>query len=288
MKHLLYIIIAALLLSCADEGHEPLPAVLPIVVEGWIEDGANPMVIVTRAIDLTADSLDLSESVEKWCRVTVSDSKGHSEILTARNNSAYVPSLVFTGRRIKGAVGETYTLLIETDNDAYSATAVIPEPVSIDSLRISRAESSDTLYQIHAFVNIDRSAVGHYKFFTQVRNREKRYYSSFLGTFQSSFYNPATGFSVSRGVHTDFKGFLENPDWEKPNFTPNYCLGDTVSIKLCSIQPEIYDFWRAYENSVSLSGNLLFNISQSCPSNIPGAKGYWAGYGATIRTVVVR
>ena len=261
---------------------------LPIVVEGWIEDGEHPMVIVTRAVGLTGDSIDFSESVEKWCRVTVSDSKGTSEILTARKNTAYMPSLVFTGRKIKGQAGEEYTLLIETDEAAYQASAVIPEPVRIDSLRVSKSEACDTLYQIHAFAAVDSSPAHYYKFFTQVRNKERRYYSSFLGTFEGAYYNPATGFSVSKGIHTDFKGFFEDPDWKKPDFTPNYNLGDTVSVKLCAIQPEIYDFWRAYENSVGLSGNLFFTVSQGCPSNIPGAKGYWAGYGATIRTVIVR
>ena len=271
--------------ACADEAKEPLPEKMPIVVEGWIEDGGHPMVIVTRAVILRGDSIDFNESVEKWCRVTVSDGN-RDVILTARKNDDYMPSYVFTSTRITGKVGLTYTLTIETEDESYSATTTIPAPVTIDSLRVSRSVMNDTLYQVHAFAPIAAERGRYYKFFTWVRNREKRYYSAFLGTFEGVDYNPVTGYGVSRGNHTDFRNVLE--DGKKEPFTPNYYKGDTVYVKLCTLEPEAYEFWRAYENSVSLSNNLFFNVTNGCPSNIAGAKGYWAGYGSSIRTAIVR
>lgn len=276
---ILSLFVASALCSC--DNTEPVnPDVqLPIVVEGWIEDGENPVVIVTRAIDLTADLDSLTLDVQKWCRVTVSDGT-HSEILTGRLNDKYIPSFIYTTTNMRGETGHTYTLKIETEKETVTAASTILSPVRIDSLKITRSPGCDTLFQIHAFAQFNREDGSYYKFFTKVNSSEKRYYSSFLGTFEGRYYNPDTGYSVSKGIHMTGDGEVK--------FTPYYSMGDTVAVKLCTIDSGAFDFWNSYENAVSMSGNLIFSFTGGCPTNLTGgAKGYWNAYGASVARIII-
>lgn len=142
-----------------------------------------------------------------------------------------------------------------------------------------KAGLADSLYQIGAYPHVAEDSPCYYKFFTRVLNYEERYFSSFLGTFESSGYDRARGISVARGIHNTYDG--------ESKFTPYYAAGDTVDVKLCSIDSVAYRFWRAYENSVSLSGNPFFTVAEECRGNIPGALGYWFGYGVARRRVII-
>lgn len=277
---LLLVTLVGLSTSCESSNEPKLPSRLPLVIEGWIEDGEHPVVIVTRAVDLTQNIESFDKFVEKWCRVTIVDNDNPAVVLTGRLNDAYVPSFVFTSAKITGRLGHTYTLKVETETDTATATATIRNNARIDSLKIVKCAGSDTLYQIRAFPRINRNDNGYYKFFTKVNNEEKRYYSSFLGTFEGITYDSIQGFNVGRGIHQTYAG--------EEKFTPFYKIGDTVSVKLCTLEKPVFDFWNAYENSVSLSGNVFLNVSQSCPSNIAGAKGYWAAYGKTVAFAIVK
>lgn len=263
-------LIQTLSLSCSSDNEPKENTGLPLVVEGWIENGEHPCVIVTRAIDLTADVNSFDEFVEKWCKVSVSDGEKRV-ILTGRVDKNYVPSFVFTSPRITGEIGKTYTLTIETEEETYTAVTTIPSPQPIREARVSECEQSDTLFNISAFIDFREDTGRHFKFFTRVADKESRFYSSFLGTFERDRYNEATGYNVAKGIHQTYSG----------KFTPYYSHGDKVDIKLCTISQEGFDFWNAYENSVSLSGNMFLSVTKSCPSNIKGAKGYWLGYGSS-------
>lgn len=283
MRKFILLIMAAPLLMlcrCADEPRPALPVEMPLVIEGWIEEGGRPQVIVTRAIDLTKPMDTLENYVEKWCRVSVSDGE-EKHYLIARKNDDYMPSFVYTTSALRGEAGKEYTLTVETDNDTVVAVARILRSLPIDSLQVGKTVGNDTLYRVNAFAAIDAEGEKrYYKFFSRVVNEEKRFYSSFLGTFDNSVYNPAVGYSVSRGIHFTFES--------DKKFTPYYALGDTVDVKLYTIDAAQFDFWNAYENAVSLSGNAFFSIAHDCPGNIPGALGYWFGYGVSSRRIVIK
>lgn len=275
-------LVGTLLLGGCSDAPEPLDAEqLPLVVEGWIENGEHPIVIVTKAADLSRDISSFEEYVQKWCRVSIAVDDGEAEMLTGRINHDYTPSFLFTSKRITGSRGQKYTLKIETDKDTIVATTIIPSREAfIDSVKVERSPSCDTLYQIRAFSSaICQRPDGYYKFFTRVMNKETRFYSSFLGTFEGTTYNSENGFTVSKGIHDTFTG----------KFTPQYSCGDKVMLKLAVLTPEGFDFWNAYENAVSLGGNLFFPSSKGCPTNLqvlrkgaPQPRGYWLGYSSSL------
>lgn len=282
MKNILFLLsvfvpLSAMLGSC-DRSDTDLayPAKMPLVVEGWIEDEGLPVVIITRAANLSTTDGPIDNLVQRWCKVTVSDGTS-SETLPMRINTNYLPSVVYSANRLRGKVGHTYTLTIETDMDTVTAVTTIPPIARLDSLRTGRVEGSDSLFQIRAYGRVDASKCQYYKIFTQVYRQESHYYSSFLGTFTADEYDAVKGWNVARGIHDTFDG----------HFSPYFHRGDTVNVKLCTMDSVAYDFWQSYEATVSLGGNMFFTSTDGCVSNIQGGLGYWAGYGTSMARIVI-
>lgn len=273
--HLFFLISIALCLEgCDNDPSEIIDSkTAPLVVEGWIEDEAKPIVLITRAADLSVTTGPIDELVQRWCRVTVSDGE-ESEILAMKINPNFVPPIIYTSARLKGKVGHTYTLTVETDKDTITAVTTIPPVSRIDSLSIS---SVDTMFNVRLFANVKLELSQYYKIFTKV-NEETRYYSSFLGIFSIDEYNPNKGWNVARGIHQTYEG----------KYTPNYITGDTVYIKFCTMDSVAFAFWKSYERSVSLQTNFFFTSTKECEGNIIGGKGYWIGYGTSFARCIIR
>ena len=274
---MIYVLMASALALCGcTESAEPSPGEpSPLVVEGWIEDGGKPVVIVTRAADLSKPTGPVEDLVQRWCRVTVSDGE-ESEVLAMHIDKDYFPPVVYTSARMKGNVGRSYTLKVETDADMVTAVTTIPPVVRIDSLSIRRVQGADGAYNVRVFAAVDGDKSPYYKVFTRV-NGESRYYSSFLGLFRAEEYDKGNGWNAARGMHDTFGG----------HFSPNYLSGDTVRVKLCTLDSEAYKFWDSYEAAVSLQSNFVFLSTDGCKGNIVGGKGYWAGYGTSYARCVL-
>lgn len=279
MKHnILLIFIISVMFAACDDGTMPtLDEPLPLIIEGWIEDGEAPMVFVTHAVDLTGETMSFDDFVEKWCRVSVYDGD-RRYLLTGRVNHDYTPPFVFTSSSLRGQKGHTYTLVVETEDTIAKAVSTIPvDAPKIISLEAMPVANSDTLFTINArFDNILTDS--YYKVFARARSDEKRFYGSFLGTFRGDEYDLANGFVISRGVHSAF-------DTDDGDFTHFYPAKETVNVKICAMQKPLYDFWRCYDANVSLSQNLFFTFTENLPGNITGARGYWAAYASYPRTI---
>ena len=72
------------------------------------------------------------------------------------------------------------------------------------------------------------------------------------------------------------------------DYTPYYNVHDTVSVKFASIDETSYRIWDNYTKSLSLSGNMFLSTSLDMYSNISGGYGYWCGYGAVTRHIVIQ
>lgn len=270
------ILISPLLYGCTNEPDVvDNDVVTPLVVEGWIEDEGKPMVIVTRAADLRQGNGSIEELVQRWCRVTVSDGE-ESELLAMRVDDRYFPSVIYTSSRLRGKVGHTYQLTIETDLDTVTAFTTIPPVAKIDSMIVKPVEGNKEHFSVSTFADVNADKNRYYKLFTSV-NSETRYYSSFLGLFSADEYDPKRGWDTAKGIHNTVGG----------HFSPNYNVGDTVRIKLCTLDEAAYSFWKDYETSVSLQSNVFFITTSDCKGNIEGGFGFWAGYGTSYGTVII-
>lgn len=268
--------VGTFMVSC-DTMHEPtLAEKPPIVVEGWIEEDDYPVVIVTHAVDLTETTATFDDVVEKWCRVSIFDGE-ERYLLTGRLNKDYTPSFIFTTTHLKGKVGHTYRLLIETETDTIESAATMMDAPDLLPLTLKQVADNDTSYYIRADLHgVDLT--GYYKFFVKSNANDSHYYGSFLGTFAGEDYDETNGFDITRGIHSGYSTEV---------FDHYFHPGDVVNVKLCSLEYSVYDFWKVYEQNTYMSENLFFTFDSNCPTNIKGGIGYWAAYGVSKRLVVI-
>lgn len=269
MRILSTLLFLMIMVGCTDGPGTQLAddEAMPLVVEGWIEEGEAPMVMVTHAIDLTQDIPSFDDFVEKWGRITIYDD-GEPYILTGHVNKGYVPSLVFTSSRLKGRIGHTYRLVIETENDYAEATVVMgPAP------EITAVETVEELDGYSLNVDVERTD-GVVQFRTRIVGSEERFYPAFWSTVPVGDI-PEGGYKVTRGIRAAF-------DQEQADrFTHFFTSGQTVIVKVWSVPAELLPFWTAYDQAVSLNGNIFLNMPQNCRGNLEGALGYFSASGVS-------
>ena len=63
--------------------------------------------------------------------------------------------------------------------------------------------------------------------------------------------------------------------------------GDTVSLKISSLEKSTFSFWRTLEQDIGSIGNP-FGIPTKVMTNIEGGLGVWCGYGSSIDTIIIQ
>ncbi|HUR31555.1 MAG TPA: DUF4249 domain-containing protein [Saprospiraceae bacterium] len=309
MKNILHIIFFLLILmmvaSCEQEyipentGEEQ-----KLVVEGYLEAGENPFptyVILTRTFDFYSEigPAQFSEAFVHDADVRVSD--GNVEVkldeicffdlppelqqeAAARfgfdadslevNFCIYIDFL----NLLKPEEEKTYDLKITVDDHVITSTTHIPKHVPIDSMFFTSppGEPSDTLAQLRISISDPPAERNFY-----------RYFGSTNGNVYKTIFS-----SVEEDLFFDGKTFefqLYNPETTDPDYDPDefglYFVGDTISIKWCSVDEAYFDFWNTLEFSNANQGP--FSSYTRLQSNINGGLGIWGGLSVSYYTRVV-
>lgn len=265
MKKYFHIILLLVLAACSkteEVGKSQL------VVEGWIENGGHPVVMVSESIGIATGremgAASILDHIAKWAKVSVSDGT-KTEILTGIPDSDYFPPYIFTSSAITGEVGKTYTLKVEYKDYNIEASTVIPEPVPIDKIYVQSV--TDTTAAVRVGFT-DPPQKGHYyKIFTKTEGKDAHYHPSAMTNISDESldgYTEVFIYSTQR--------LMDSIDW------PNIHVGDVLWIKLCSIDKKAFDYWDNFE--IMLASNAFSMYFESdLESNLDGALGYWAGYG---------
>lgn len=256
-----------------------------LVVEGWIEEGAFPMVIVTQTVPVSTDrktSDSLSEYVIVDADVTVSDGVNVSHLYCGKDDN-YFPNRVYKAFDFRGEAGKSYTLTVRYAGECVTGVTTIPASCPLDSL-VTHLEPGDTAYSLTAhFTRGDETPDDVcYRFFTKLEGTDKRFLPSFLGTVDSRSITDrdagAPGIQASlplyRGVTVPFS-----------DIDFHWYAGQTVQVKFCTMERSIWSWWNSYDSVTAFSTNPLFPVSVNACSNISGGIGYWAGYGTTVASV---
>lgn len=277
MKRTTLSLLIPLLFSCTEDA--VTPADPSLVVEGYIEDGGYPVVMVTKSMPITSKKQnlnDLSEYLVRWAKVSVISGED-TVILTGRYDKGYFPPYIYTTGRMRGQAGRTYELLVEYDGMAAHATTTITAPPRVEGFKVEKCLDSDTLYQIKALMSATEGKALNYQFFSRVGNSVKQYSASFLGGYNDSVTTGTYEVPIYRGHK-----------FTTEDYTPYFSVNDTVAVKCCQLDEAGYRFWKAYMASEFLSGGAMLSVSNNLPSNIVGGTGYWFGYGSTTSYFIIK
>lgn len=281
-RRLLFLLICFMgLLSCEDSLEVDLQNYEgKLVVDGYIEDRQYPVVVLTRsaAYFSTIDSTSLRELVVSRAKVTVSDGE-REEVLTLKRNDLFFPPYRYEGTEIKGQAGKTYSLKIELEGKTYTATTTIPGAVRLDSLWFSSAGRTDSLGYLYGRFQDNGETEDYYRVFTQRLNKDKKFVPIYLSAIGDQYFNGKSfTFSFLRGSESlsDAQDDLY------------FRQGDTVRVKLSTMDRAHFDFWRTLERELYVTGNPFSSSGNEILSNLSGgALGVWGGYNPTVYQFVI-
>lgn len=267
MKRTGIIALAMLLLAVSCNKGAPVGD-SQLVVEGWIESGGHPVVLLSESIPIVVEkqmhSSDLVASLAKWAKVTVDDGQ-RAVTLTGVADNRYFPPYVFTSSKLTGEVGKTYNLHVEYKDYVADASTTIPQPVPLDTVFV--ASVTDSLCNVTCGFTDPVEKGNYYKFFTRTEGKDSHYHPSALAQMDDSRmdgYTEVFLYSTQR--------LMDLID------LPNIKEGDEMWVKLCTMDETGYRFWTAFETMLaSNTFNMYFGADMG--ANIRGGVGYWIGYG---------
>lgn len=260
-----------------------------LVVEGIIEDGRFPVVILSRSLNyfsrITPEQL--TASFVHNARITVSNGTSTHQLREYKSDTTAGVILYFytvdTAQLSTAFTGErtvSYTLKIEAEGKTMHATTTIPAAsLKLDSMWWKKAEGKDSVTRARVLVKVtDPPERGNYVRYFTSRNGE-RFLPGLNSVFDDQVVNGTTfdvpvdaGVDKNQSIDFDTYGFFDR--------------GDTVTLKFCNVDHSTYDFWRTADFAYTSTGNP-FATPTRITGNVQGALGYWGGYGVTYRTIII-
>jgi Domain of unknown function (DUF4249) len=317
IKRLAFLAVAALLLaSCEKEIEVDLPETEPkVVVEGSIETGQPPIVLLTRTqsyfdptsieglsslyiTDATVivsngiitDTLDkiCSDQLTEQQLIAASEATGISIDLLQQITICAWTDLSNT---LLGVEGVNYSLKVLTDGKTVTATTKVPFGVALDSLWFKLANQrpdDDTLGFLWGRLSDPDTAGNAYRWFAKRVNlgedgeqKDGSFVAPLFSVFEDRYVNGLTfDFTYNRGS-VAFSDAEDDGNAESGYFK----VGDTVVVKLASIGLPEFRFWDSHSVNVTSQGDLFSNPT-NVKSNVSGGLGVWVGYGSRLDTVI--
>jgi hypothetical protein len=286
MKNIFLLTILSLLLfySCTEKINVTLPnADKKIVIEGNIENGKNPEVIITKSIGLFSSvaNTNIDDFYVLDAAVYVSDGAITDTLHLAIDSSSSL-GVVYTGNKIIGVPGRVYYLTVKHEGKTYTSYTNIPTPVALDSVWWKPQPPKDTLGFANARLSEPAGLGNNYRWYAK-RPRDRRFLAPYGATFDDNYIDGVSfEFAYTKGYDpTDAENTYEND-----SARGYYSKFDTIYIKFCSINRAAKDFYTTFETALGNNGNP-FASPVTILSNINGgALGVWAGFGASYDTIL--
>lgn len=264
-----------------------------IAIEGMIETDEYPIVFLTKnaAYFDIVDTAVLAASIIRESQATVIVSNGTTTDTLSPVVLNRWPYFGYQGTKFTGKPNSFYNLKVIYGDKEFTSTTFIPDTIGIDSVWFDRVEGSDSLGFL-SFRWMDPAETGnYYTVLSKVEGQQPWYYRPFFGIHliddKLDNNNEMTYTPMTKGYERN--DYYHDPwDGENVEFLELVCykIGDTVSLKLSTIDADSYNFWSSVYRSTMTEGNPFTNPA-SVKSNIEGdpANGYWIGSGSFVRTV---
>lgn len=249
------------------------------VIEGYIENDEYAWVVITRNqaffeelnLDIT-DPNNIQNLLDIFvldATVVVDDGNNYDTLKFMiepgiLQGKLIWPPVKYQGNKIIGEVGHSYNLTVTIDENEYFATTTITKPLTPDSLWFKMDIESDTTGIVHALITDDPTESNYYRYFIKRLGKDDYYVPGFMSIWDDSFFNGLQfEVVVYRGSLPSYlRDTTYNDVWSK------YLVGDTVDIKVATMDRNSYNFWRTLDGSNQVKTNIS-----------GGALGVWCGYG---------
>lgn len=260
-----------------------------LVVEATIENGQQPFVVLSRSFKYfsTIDPASISSSFVRNAQVFMSNGiqthqlKEYEIPLGGYTFYYYSNDLSNPGTSFNGELNTTYSLRIIADGTEYNAVTTIPRITKrIDSLWWKPAPRPEFGWEVVLMARVtDPPGFGDYVRYFTSRNGER-----FLPGYNSVFDDQVID-GTTYELQVD-AGIDRSLSYNDPDNSVFFAKGDTVTVKLCNIDKATYDFWRTMEFSYASIGNP-FSSPTKVLGNVEGALGYFGGYAAQFKTLII-
>ena len=293
---LILLIVCCLFQSCQKEIFiENQGGISKPVIEGYIELGEYPYVILTKSIPYfsTVNSENfLNHILISDATVCVTSSDGITDTLryTINFNALALAPMAYTGSKFKGEVGKTYRLDIDYEGTHFTAHTTIEPPFEIDSFWFAKNDDRDTNASCRILMTDNLSCTNYYQFMTKVQNADRLLDPYWVGTIPIAFDDQlfagkTFNYEILRAYPSTLFGNMFSDDKDRKNYNRmTYSWGDTVYLKYCSIDRDSYKYW----STVSF-GDSPFIMSPPAYTNISGGDcfGIWCGRSYKIDTLII-
>jgi len=294
------------LIACEKEIDFELPEVdKKIVVEGKIEQGLPPFVMLTKTVGYFEDT-DINTLQSLFIHnATVTVSNGTftetlTEICTSEIEDSLLPTVaeligvtlneletfgfcLYTtlNPAMFGEVGKSYALTIEAEGKTLTSTTTIPTLVYMDSYYYKDQPGYSDYGYLWFKLNDPPIVNNAYRIFTKRGEQDEIFIPANGSVFDDHFFN---GLNFEAFI---FRGHInDSKDPADYSETADYFhQGDTIIIKFCSIDQPHFEFLSSFEIASFNNGNPFVAPAQ-VQTNIEGGLGVWGGYGVTYDTLI--
>ncbi|WP_207494152.1 DUF4249 domain-containing protein [Aridibaculum aurantiacum] len=269
-------------INVQPEIQEPL-----LVVDGIIEDGQPPYVILSKSINyFSSFSPDVvAASVVRGANLTLNDGtrtvnlkEYHVPVLGLYTLTYYSTDTTNAALNMLGEQEKTYTLSIGVDNRSYTSTTTIPKLTkTIDSLWHEPTRFSDTS-RVWLMAKItDPPGLGNYiRYYTSTNN------GNFLPG-DNSVHDDQVVDGTTYNVTVEQGKDRNNGEGHRRSFG----RGDTVTVKFANIDKATYDFWRTLEFGYQSVGNPFASPVRVLGNVNNGALGAFCGYAVQYISLII-
>jgi hypothetical protein len=304
---LLLLILLPLLIACEENLTIDIPAGQEqLVVEGHIEQGAPPVVVLTRSMPVFAgfSPADIEASFVHGAQVVVS-SAGRSYTLREVPAAAFWPELrrvvseqyaipeeqltnassfifyVYTTEELLGEVGKSYQLRISHEGRVLTSSTTIPHLNPLEGLFLQPHPdpSQDSLFTLYYRYRDPDTLGNSVRYFTK-RNDEPYYPGYFTSVFNDELIN-----GVQNLTYPLDRGEPRGREIDLATYS-YFGKGDIITVRWAAIDLAHYRFWFTLENERNNNGSPI-GSPNTTRSNIDGGLGVWGGYGVTYHQIVV-
>ena len=282
---LLICAIAFCLVSCEKNiDFETQKQVPSLVVDGVIEDGKAPQIILTKSLDYFSN-ITAQIALNSFARnavVTINNGTTTHQLNLGLGYKAYYYSIDSSNlsTAFLGEQNKTYNLRILFEGKEYISQTTIPQLTkTCDSLWWRKQPNNNDTNAILVGRFTDPVGLGNYiRYFTKVNSEP--FYAGLKSAFDDQVIDGKTyNIDIDKGLDRN-----KDIDFTKDNI---FKRGDTVTLKFCNTDKATYNFWNTWEFAFQAIGNPFSTPNKVLGNISNNALGAFCGYSCQYKTIII-